>query len=119
MKALQPKFLLHLEGGVLLALALFLYGWTGGNWWLFALLLLAPDLSMVGYLRNPVLGGAIYNLFHNYLWPVLLGVVGLVSGNVLLIQIGLIWLAHIGMDRLLGYGLKYPTEFKDTHLSHV
>lgn len=115
----KPSFLLHLEGGVLLALTLFLYGWTGGNWWLFILLILAPDLAMVGYLQGPALGSAIYNLFHIYLWPALLGVVGLLTGNILLTQLGLIWLAHIGMDRLMGYGLKYPTEFKDTHFNRL
>jgi Domain of unknown function (DUF4260) len=119
MNLTQPKFLMHLEGGVLLVMALFLYGWTGGNWWLFALLLLAPDLAMVGYMKDAKLGAVIYNFFHIYLWPALLGVIGLWSGNALLIQLGLIWLAHIGMDRMLGYGLKYPTEFKDTHFSRV
>lgn len=119
MKYTQPAFLLHLEGGVLLALSLFLYGWLGGNWWLFVLLLLAPDLAMLGYLRNPAVGAAIYNAVHIYLWPGLLAVAGLLTGNMLLVQLGLIWLAHIGMDRLMGYGLKYPTEFKDTHFSRL
>lgn len=119
MKTTQPAFLLHLEGGVLLVMAVILYGWLGGNWWLFALLLLAPDLAMVGYLKSPALGAVIYNLFHIYLWPALLIALGLFTSTPLLIQLGLIWLAHIGMDRLMGYGLKYATEFKDTHFSRV
>lgn len=118
-KIFRPAVLLHLEGAVLLALAVWLFGWSGGNWWLFALLILAPDLAMVGYLRSQELGAVIYNAFHIYLGPAILAAIGLLSGNWLLVQLGLIWFAHIGMDRLMGYGLKYPTNFKDTHFSRV
>jgi hypothetical protein len=118
-KLTRPTVLSHVEGVVLLVMSVGLYGWLGGNWWLFALLLLAPDLAMVGYLRSKELGAVIYNTFHIYLWPALMIAIGMLTGNLLLVQLGLIWLAHIGMDRMMGYGLKYPTEFKDTHFNRV
>jgi hypothetical protein len=116
---LGPKVLQRVEGGVLLALALLLYGKSGGEWWLFALLLLAPDLSAVGYLGGPGLGAATYNLFHNYLLPGVLAAFGVLSVGALAVWLALIWFAHIGMDRLVGYGLKYPTSFSETHLGRI
>lgn len=114
-----PKVLLHLEGLALFVGALAFYAYTGGNPWLFALLLLAPDLSMVGYLRNVQLGSFMYNSVHNTVLPTLLGLVALATGWGLGVQLALIWLAHIGMDRTVGYGLKYATTFRDTHLNRV
>jgi Domain of unknown function (DUF4260) len=116
---MQPKTLLHLEGGTLLAASLILYAYTGGNWLIFALLILAPDLSALGYLAGNRAGAYTYNLFHTYLLPAILGIYGLLGSNPLALQIALIWFAHIGGDRLLGYGLKYPSAFKDTHLNRV
>lgn len=115
----EPRVWLRVEGGVLLSLALVTYWQTQGNGWLFALLLLAPDLSMLGYLGGPRLGATTYNLFHNYLWPAVLLLLSGPTGSATLWQVGLIWFAHIGMDRVLGYGLKYATAFKDTHLQHL
>ena len=85
----------------------------------FALLLLAPDLSALGYLVNVQVGAATYNLVHTQVLPVLLLAVGYFSGNQLLIELALIWLGHIGIDRLAGFGLKYPTKFQDTHLQRL
>ena len=82
-------------------------------------LLLVPDVSMIGYLHNTRTGALTYNLVHTYALPVLLIVVCTATGTTLLLQLGLIWLAHIGMDRSVGYGLKYPNAFKDTHLGRV
>ena len=113
----QPSLLLRIEGLVLLAGALLLYAQNRGEWLAFLALLLVPDLSMVGYLVGPAIGAATYNLFHNYLLPAILAAVGVLSGDQLLLLLALIWFAHIGMDRLLGYGLKYSTGFKDTHIS--
>jgi Domain of unknown function (DUF4260) len=96
-----------------------LYWANGRSWWLFALLLLAPDASMVGYLAGPRFGAALYNVFHSYPLPALLGIFGLLAGAPLTVAVALVWFAHIGMDRLVGYGLKYPTDFKDTHLQRV
>jgi hypothetical protein len=116
---LTPKLLLHVEGAVLFVGAIALYAQSGGSWWLFALLLFAPDLSMIGYLANTALGSQTYNTVHNYLLPALLAAYGLLAGAPLALQLALIWFAHIGMDRMLGYGLKYATAFKDTHLQRV
>lgn len=116
---LSPSFILHLEGAAVLIGALLLYGFSAGNWWLFVLLALAPDLSWLGYLAGVRVGAFIYNIFHTYVLPLLLLLVGYLVSNPLLAHLALIWIAHIGADRLLGYGLKYATEFKDTHFQHV
>jgi hypothetical protein len=71
---------------------------------------------MLGYLRGPRAGAAVYNLGHTWLLPAIIGAGGLLGGSRLAIGIALIWLGHIGIDRLLGYGLKFPTGFKDSHL---
>lgn len=114
-----PKLLLHLEGGLILALALFLYARSGQSWLLFAILLLAPDLSALGYLAGPRIGSTVYNCFHTYLAPGILLAVGFFAVWPLGVALALIWVAHIGGDRLLGFGLKYPTRFQDTHLQRV
>lgn len=116
---LSPGVLLRVEGVVVLSMALLLYAWNGGEWLLFAFLLLAPDLSAIGYLAGNSVGAALYNLFHTYLLPGALAAYGLLAGGNLAVLFALIWFAHIGMDRLIGYGLKYPTAFKETHLGRV
>lgn len=83
------------------------------------LLFLAPDLSLLGYLAGRRAGAATYNAVHTELWPIILAAAGVLADAPVLTQVGLIWLAHIGIDRLLGYGLKYPTAFKDTHLGRA
>ena len=118
-KFTQPAILLHIEGAVLLAVSALLYGRLGGNWWMFLLLFLAPDLSALGYLAGKEIGASVYNLFHTYLLPMALAAYGLLAAPPLFLHLALIWLAHIGFDRLLGYGLKYASGFKDTHLSRV
>jgi hypothetical protein len=112
-----PNLLLRAEGAAVLTGSLVAYGWLGGSWWVLAALFLAPDLFMLGYLRGPRIGAAVYNLGHSYV--VTLGVValGLGAGWPGLAAVGLIWTAHIGFDRMLGYGLKYARGFKATHLS--
>lgn len=115
----MPRVLLGVEGAALLGASLALYAYFGYNWWLFALLLLAPDIAMLGYLRGPVLGSAMYNAAHTYTLPILLAVAGFVADAPLALQFALIWLAHIGMDRAVGYGFKYATGFKDTHMGRV
>lgn len=103
----------------MLAVAVTLFAQNGGDWLLFALLLLAPDLSALGYLAGTKVGASTYNLFHTYLLPGSLALFGVFAGSSLAISLALIWFAHIGMDRLVGYGLKYPTAFKETHLAKV
>jgi hypothetical protein len=115
----KPRWLLHLEGAGILGLSLYFYGFGHYPWWLFAVLLLVPDLFMLGYLVNVKWGSAIYNLVHTVTGPILLLAVELAMAKPGFIPYALIWFAHIGMDRALGFGLKYPTFFKDTHLQHV
>ena len=114
-----PRRLLHLEGLAVLAAALALYFDAGNGWLLLVLLFLAPDLSMLGYLGGPTLGAAVYDVVHTYALPVALGTVGVLASADLATQLALVWVAHIGLDRALGYGLKYPTGFKDTHLQRI
>lgn len=114
-----PGALLRVEGGVLLATSALFYWVNGGSWVLFALLILAPDVSMLGYLLGTKVGAATYNLFHTYALPASLAVFGVLAGSPLAVSVALVWFAHIGMDRLVGYGLKYTSGFKDTHLNRV
>jgi hypothetical protein len=111
--------LLRVEGLTVLAAAVASYAFVGGSWSLFALLLLAPDLAMIGYRFGPVVGAAAYNAVHTYLAPAALGAAGLALGAPTLQALALIWIAHIGLDRALGYGLKYSTGFGDTHLGRI
>jgi hypothetical protein len=115
-----PTAFLRLEGLVLFGLALLLYAVADGSWIVFLLLFLVPDLGMLGYLRGNTVGALIYNLFHTYLLPALLVVLGIVAaGGDVPVLLALIWFAHIGLDRMLGFGLKFPTGFGDTHLGTV
>jgi hypothetical protein len=109
----------RLEGLVLLLAALARYAQLEQSWWLFLILLLAPDLFMLGYLAGPKVGAALYNVGHLLVWPVLLIGIGVLVVNPVLTGLGAIWLAHLGMDRVLGYGFKLPTGFKDTHLGRI
>ena len=114
-----PSQLLRLEGLAVGVGAVALYFDAGFGWLLFLLLILVPDLSMVGYAGGPNVGAIAYDAVHTYVGPVALGALGVLLGEETAVQIALIWFAHIGVDRFLGYGLKYPTAFKDTHLQRV
>ena len=110
---------LRLEGAAAFATGLAVFGAAGGPWLLALPLLLVPDVSMIGYLRGPRLGALTYNLVHN--WAVGLAVLGAGawSGVTGVTIAGAILVAHVGMDRALGYGLKLPTSFQDTHLGRI
>ena len=115
----QPRFWLRFEGLVALGVGFALYGTLGGEWlWLLPLLLLV-DVSMLGYLAGPSVGATAYNLAHN--WGTALGVlvVGVLTATPVLEIAGAVLVAHVGFDRVLGYGLKYPTAFQDTHLGRI
>ncbi|MDE1991360.1 MAG: DUF4260 domain-containing protein [Rhizobiaceae bacterium] len=108
---------LRAEAATALAGAVLAYHTLGGSWALFVILFLAPDIAMFGYLADRRLGTWAYNLAHTYLAPAILGLIGLLLAMPGLYGLALIWVAHIGFDRLLGYGLKYPVAFGATHLS--
>jgi hypothetical protein len=110
-RSADPAVLFRAEGGVLLVLSVLLYLLNGCSWVLFGLLLFAPDLSALGYLAGPRVGAAAYNFFHTYAMPALLAAYSLLGGSPAAVFVALVWFAHIAMDRLVGYGLKYPTEF--------
>lgn len=113
------RTMLRLEGlGLFLGMTL-LYGVWDGSWWIYAALFLAPDLSFAGYLGGPRLGAAVYNAAHSYLLPMTLMTAGFATAAPLVLSIGMIWLAHIGFDRALGYGLKYTEGFGFTHLGRI
>jgi hypothetical protein len=111
--------LLRLEGLIVLAASVVAYQALGASWVLFAVLLLVPDVGLMGYVVSPRAGAFAYNALHTYAGPALSAMLawsGLVDRGW---AIALIWMAHIGMDRALGIGLKYPSAFRDTHLGAV
>ncbi len=108
-----------MEGLAILALSTYFYFYLHFNWLVFVILLLAPDLSALGYLKNVKVGSILYNLFHTYSIPLAIIIFSVLVNNHFSLMISLIWTAHIGMDRMLGYGLKYPTAFQDTHLNRI
>jgi hypothetical protein len=114
-----PSVFLRCEGAVALAIALLLYRQAGSGWLLFAALLFVPDLGMLGYLAGPHLGAVTYNVFHTYALAVPLAAYGYLGDHRIALAIGVIWVAHIGMDRMLGYGLKLTSGFNDTHLGRL
>ncbi len=114
------RLLLRLEGLGLLILALLLYSNTDLPWLTFAVLFLVPDLGLLGYLAGPRVGAATYNLMHHKFGPMLLIIIShFFTTHGIVYAIGLIWLAHIGMDHAVGYGLKYSTGFAFTHLGRI
>ena len=115
-----PRWILRLEGASALAAAGVIYGRLGIGWpWFFALFLL-PDLSMLGYLAGPRIGALTYNAAHSYVGPIALGSIAFVmKADPIAVTVAVVWIAHIGFDRALGYGLKYGSAFGDTHLGRV
>ncbi|MET0336618.1 MAG: DUF4260 domain-containing protein [Caulobacter sp.] len=112
------RVVLRLEGLAVFALSLALFAQTDAGWLLFILLFFAPDLSFLGYLAGPRVGAALYNTAHSYVGPVILAAGGL-GGPADLLAWALIWTAHIGLDRAMGYGLKYARGFGFTHLGRI
>ena len=123
--------MLNLEGAAVLAAILWVYFFRiEGSWILFAGLLMAPDVALLGYVtRNNRVGAACYNASHTYLLPIAIVVSGVATelghqrieylDSDVTVQIGLVLMAHIAMDRALGYGLKYATGPKPTHLQRA
>jgi hypothetical protein len=115
-----PLRVLRSEGLVLVAASLAAFFTALDEaWWLVPTLLFLPDLAMAGYARSPRAGALAYNAAHSYPAPALLGALALLADAPLGQAVALIWFAHIGLDRALGYGLKYPSDFTDTHLGRI
>ena len=114
-----PRLMLRAEGAAILALAVLLYWKVGLSWWPFLALFLVPDLSFLGYLGGPRAGAVFYNAAHTLIAPLLLATAGLLLPTYELVPFSLIWTAHIGFDRVLGYGLKYADGFGFTHLGRI
>jgi hypothetical protein len=110
---------LRLEGLLAFAVALVLYAQTQRSWLLFGALFLLPDASFLGYLAGPRTGALVYNLAHSYAFPLALSLSALLFEFAGITAFALIWIAHIGFDRAVRYGLKYPTHFRDTHLGPI
>lgn len=113
---MDPRTYLRLEGLVALAVGLLVFFAADGPVLLLVVLALAPDISMLGYLAGSRVGATTYNVAHTYVLPVALAGLGVWVESALALQVAAVWGAHIGADRLFGYGLKYPTGFGDTHL---
>lgn len=115
----MPKMFLHLEGLVVLVGSTFVYFHMQYSWIWFVLLLFAPDLSALAYMKNTRVGSLVYNVFHTYTLPAIIFSYSWFVQSDIGFMMSIIWIAHIGMDRMVGYGLKYPTTFQDTHFRRM
>lgn len=113
------RVMVRIEGAAVFLGATAAYFYLGGAWWLYLVLLFSPDLSFLGYGLGPKVGAAIYNGAHSFAISVALGALAVAFGSALLGQLALIHAAHIGLDRSLGYGLKYASGFGSTHLGLI
>jgi len=113
------RIALRLEGLAAFTAAMAIYARNDFSWPAFALLVLTPDLAMLAYFAGHRVGALSYNLAHTYVLALALTLAGFFGGVPFAAAGGLIWIAHIGFDRALGYGLKYPTAFGDTHLGRI
>lgn len=113
------RVVLRLEGLMVLLIATWWYASHGAGWGWFAAFFLAPDISFLGFLGGPRAGAIAYNVAHSYIGALLCVLLGAVVPVPVLATAGLIWCAHIGFDRALGYGLRYGGEFGLTHLGRV
>lgn len=115
----EPRHILRADGVAIALVAVLLYRELGVAWWVFVVGFLAPDLSLLAYLVHARAGAAVYNAVHSYLGGAAAFGAGLLHESAALMAVGLIWVAHIGIDRAVGFGLKYPDEFRRTHLQRV
>lgn len=111
--------LIYVEYALGFMICLFLYLQLDYSIVHFFLLLLVPDITMIGYLVNAQIGSTIYNLGHSLICPLILFIVAFLNEYAMLLMLAIIWLAHISLDRSLGFGLKYSDSFKETHLQKI
>ncbi len=118
-RMIPVKNLLKLEEAFLFGFSIFLFANLSYSWWWYPLLIFAPDLSMLGYLGGAQMGAAVYNFIHHKALGIGIFVLGIILVNQPLQLTGLILFGHSSMDRMLGYGLKYPDSFEHTHLGMI
>jgi uncharacterized membrane protein len=117
---IKPKVLLQLEGAAVFGVSLALYFDADFSILALVVFFLAPDLAIAAYALGKKAGATVYNLIHLEVWPLILAAYGVIGDEQTAIQIALIWLAHIGIDRAVGLGFKYPdADFQDTHFNRV
>lgn len=112
-------YILRAEGLAMFIAATWVYSMLAMSWWWFFLLIFVPDVFMIGYARNSKLGATIYNLGHTYIAPFIVLALFVYFNDFALLMAAVLWFAHIGMDRALGYGLKFESGFKHTHLGDI
>jgi len=115
----RPSILIRIEATVIFLVSIFIYRHLHASWLLYAALFFVPDIFMLGYLFNARTGSAVYNLVHTFTVPIVIFLVAFSLKQPAFMAPATIWISHIAFDRFLGYGLKYPTQFKDTHLQHL
>ncbi|MBY0595870.1 DUF4260 domain-containing protein [Bacillus bingmayongensis] len=117
---MNNKVVLQTEGLITLVTTIYLYSYYEFSWWLFLALILVPDIGMLGYAINEKIGASVYNFFHTYVISISVFAIGLYTNQDWILALGIVWTAHIAMDRTIGYGLKYTQAgFKTTHLTRV
>jgi len=114
-----PRLVLRAEGGIVFTASIWLFAKQGVHWWVYPVLLFVPDIFMLGYVRSKRVGAALYNLGHSYPAVALLAAASLAADVRIGVAVASIWLGHIGWDRMFGYGLKYGSDFKHTHLGDL
>lgn len=113
------RWWLRLEGLAAFGAGLAFFGASGGNWLFVIPLILAPDVSAAGFLAGPRVGTFTYNLFHNWAPGFVVLGLGVWLASPAAQLVAAILIAHVGMDRAVGYGLKLPGSFRDTHLGRI
>lgn len=114
---MTPNLGQRLEGLAIFIAAIVLYARVGRSWWIYTIFATLPDVAIAGYLLGRRIGASVYNTVHLGVWPIAIGAYGFLQDSTFLIAVSLAWASHIGIDRFFGFGLKYATGFKDTHLS--
>ncbi len=115
----QPRLILRLEGFAMAAAGTAIFIATGTSWWLFLALAFLPDVSFAAYARGPVVGAFAYNAFHSTTGALVLAGLGWFMDAPSVVAAGGVWLVHVGFDRTLGHGLKYPSDFHSAHLGRI
>ena len=110
---------LKIEELLMFGLGIYLFSLLPYQWWWFMVLILAPDIGMIGYLFGNKIGAFMYNLFHHKAVAIVIYLLGVYLSVSVIELIGVILFAHSAMDRIMGYGLKYDKGFKYTHLGEI